>query len=134
MEVKATLNKPYLEQERIEFIKEQNRRNGYEIRETDEQLQAWGYTAEEIAEQERQRINMLSLTKREVFLALYRDKGITPDQLKAQIQDVEALIEFEYAESYFRGNPLINSIGAMLGYTSKQLDYLFENKCFPTEE
>ena len=134
MEVKAILNKPYSEQQRIEFIKEQNRRNGYEIRETSEQLQAWGYTTEEITEQERQRLDMLSLTKREVFLALYRDKGITPDQLKAQIQDVEALIEFEYAESYFRGNPLINSIGAMLGYTSEQLDYLFENKCFPTEE
>ena len=134
MEIKATLNKPYSEQQRIDFLIVNNRRLNYEIRETETALQAWGLTQEEIAEQERQRINMLSLTKREVFLALYRDKGITPDQLKAQIQDVEALIEFEYAESYFRGNPLINSIGAMLGYTSEQLDYLFENKCFPTEE
>ena len=125
MEIKATLNKPYSEQQRIDFLIVNNRRLNYEIRETETALQAWGLTQEEIAEQERQRINMLSLTKREVFLALYRDKGITPDQLKAQIQDVEALIEFEYAESYFRGNPLINSIGAMLGYTSEQ--FVFKN-------
>ena len=50
---------------------------------------------QEEAEKERARINMLSLTKREVFLALYRDKGITPEQLRAQIQDTEALIEFD---------------------------------------
>ena len=84
-------------------------------------------------EAERQRLDMLSLTKREVFLALYRDKGITPEQLRAQIQSTEALIEFDYAELYYRGNPLINSIGALLGYTSEQLDYLFINKEFPND-
>lgn len=84
-------------------------------------------------EAERQRLDMLSLTKREVFLALYRDKGITPEQLRAQIQSTEALIEFDYAELYYRGNPLINSIGTMLGYTSEQLDYLFINKEFPND-
>ena len=88
---------------------------------------------EEEAEKERERINMLSLTKREVFLALYKDKGITPNQLRAQITDIEAQIEFDYAEKYFRGNPLINSIGALLGYTQTELDYLFVNKEFPHE-
>lgn len=86
---------------------------------------------EEEAQKERQRLDMLSLTKREVFLALYKDKGITPDQLRAQIQDTEALIEFDYANDYYRGNPLINGIGAMLGYTPEELDYLFEYKDFP---
>ena len=57
------------------------------------------------AQQERERLNQLSLTKREVFLALYKDKGITPEQIKAQITNPEALIEFEYANDYFRGNP-----------------------------
>lgn len=84
-------------------------------------------------EAERQRLDMLSLTKREVFLALYHDKGITPEQLRAQIQSTEALIEFDYAELYYRGNPLINSIGALLGYTPEQLDYLFINKEFPDD-
>lgn len=85
----------------------------------------------EKAEAERKRLDMLSLTKREVFLALYHDKGITPEQIRAQITDTEALIEFDYANDYYRGNPLINSIGALLGYTPFDLDYLFLNKEFP---
>lgn len=87
---------------------------------------------EEQAEKEKERIAALSLTKREVFLALYRAAGITPDMIKAQIGDnIEALIEFEYAEKYYRFNPLINSIGALLGYSPEDLDYLFINKELP---
>lgn len=56
MEIKAYLNKPYEEQERVDFIIEQNHNKGYEIKETEEQLQAWGYTEEEKAEQERERL------------------------------------------------------------------------------
>lgn len=85
----------------------------------------------ETEEEKRARLNMLSLTKREVFLALYKAKGLTPDQLKTQITDPEALIEFEYANDYYRGNPLINQIGAMLGYSGDDLDYLFVNKELP---
>lgn len=94
-------------------------------------------------EEKRQQLDLLSLTKREVFLALLDDKGITPEQLRSQITNERAKIEFDYAESYFRGNPLINSIGAMLGYTTEQLDCLFKYKSFtpppepepePTEE
>ena len=134
MEIKATLNKPYTRIQRLNFIVEQNYNLGYEIKETETALEAWGYTEEEKQQQERERINRLSLTKREVFLALYHDKGITPEQLKAQIQDPEALIEFEYATDYYRGNPLINQIGLMLGYTSEDLDYLFENKELPKRD
>jgi hypothetical protein len=89
---------------------------------------------EEEDQKERERIANLSLTKRDVFLALYKDKGITPEQIKAQIQDPEALIEFEYASSYYRGNPLIDAIGQALGYTKEQLDYLFEHKELPVGE
>ncbi len=80
---------------------------------------------------EREKLNKLSLTKREVFLALYQDKGLTPEQLRSNIKDAEALIEFDYANDYFRGNPLIDSIGATLGYSSADLDYLFLNKKLP---
>lgn len=90
---------------------------------------------EEQAQKEKERIAKLSLTKREVFLALYRAKQITPEMIKAQIgQNVEAMIEFEYAEKYYRFNPLIDTIGGMLGYTSEDLDYLFEHKEFPSQE
>lgn len=92
------------------------------------------YTPEEKEQQERERIANLSLTKRDVFLALYNDKGVTPEQIKAQITDPSALIEFEYASSYYRGNPLIDLIGTSLGYTSEQLDYLFEHKELPVGE
>lgn len=88
----------------------------------------------ELAKIERERLNMLSLTKREVFLALYKAKGITPEQLKAQIADPEALIEFEYANEYYRGNPLIDLIGQKLGYTENELDYLFENGELPEKD
>lgn len=86
----------------------------------------------EKAKQEAMRIAQLSLTKREVFLAIYQDKGITPEQIRAQITDQGALIEFDYAEKYYRGNPLIDLLGSALGYTKEQLDYLFEYKTFNT--
>lgn len=52
MEIKATLDKPYTDIQRMDFIVEQNHKNGYEIEETATQLVAKGYTAEEIAEQQ----------------------------------------------------------------------------------
>lgn len=75
---------------------------------------------------ERERIAKLKLTKREVFLGLFQAKGVTPDMLKAQITDPQALIEFEYANDYYRGNPLIDIVGATLGITPEQLDKFFE--------
>ena len=128
MEIKATLQKPYTENERLDFIVEQNHKNGYEIRETETSLEAWGYTEEEIQEQRKEQIAKLSMTKREMFLGLYQAKGITPDMLKAQITDPQAFIEFEYANDYYRGNPLIDVIGTQLGFTTEQLDKFFETK------
>ena len=90
-------------------------------------------TPEEIAILEQERIAKLSLTKREVLLALYDDKGVTPEQIKAQLNE-RGKIEFDYANEYFRGNPLIDALGLALGYTSEQLDYLFEHKEFPQNE
>lgn len=128
MEIKAELLKPYTEKERMDFIVEQNHHNGYEIRETDSALKAWGFTEEEKKVQERERLNLLSMTKREMFLGLYQAKGITPDMLKAQISDTSTLIELEYANDYYRGNPLIDVIGSQLGFTTEQLDKFFETK------
>lgn len=85
------------------------------------------YEAEQ-EQKERERIAKLSLTKREVFLGLYQAKGVTPDIIKAQITDPMALIEFEYANDYFRGNPLIDAVGAVLGITPQQLDCFFQTK------
>ena len=53
MEIKAELKQPYTEKERIDFIVEQNHKNGYTIEETDNALLAWGKSDEEILEQAR---------------------------------------------------------------------------------
>ena len=42
MEIKSTLQKPYTDIERADFIVENNHQKGYEIRETETELQAWG--------------------------------------------------------------------------------------------
>ncbi len=132
MEIKAILNKPYNSDEKIQFIIEQNHNRGYQLKETKDSLEAWGYTKEETEQFEKERIAQLSLSKREVFLAIYKDKGIPPYGIKEKITDLEELIEFEYATVYYRGNHLIDTVGKALGYTSEELDYLFENKKFNT--
>lgn len=106
---------------------------GLEIKEVEEGYVIYDFelmTVEEEeakeAQKERNRLDLLSLTKREVFLGLYQAKGITPEQIKAQISAPAALIEFEYANDYFRGNPLINTVGQALGITSDQLDKFFD--------
>ena len=95
------------------------------------------YEAKQAAK-EAERIARLSLTKREVFLGLYQALGVTPDMIKAQITDPAALIEFEYANDYFRGNPLIDVVGVALGLKPEQLDKFFDTKDYtyllPTTE
>ena len=54
MEIKATLDKPYTKEQKIDFIVEQNHNLGYEIRKGDNGLEAWGLTAEEQEQAEKQ--------------------------------------------------------------------------------
>lgn len=135
------LRQPYTKEQRMDFIVEYNHKQGLQIAQTDEAvyaLEAWEVLENGVvvdnreaweAEQElkeKERIAKLKLTKREVFLGLYQAKGVTPDMIKAQITDPAALIEFEYANDYYRGNPLIDIVGAQLGITPEQLDKFFK--------
>lgn len=89
------------------------------------------YAAEQAAK-EREQIMNLSLTKADVLLALYQDKGLSPDDIKAMLKDnIPALIKFDYASSYYRGDEVVIALGTQLGYSSDEMDYLFENKTFP---
>ena len=147
MEIKTTLNKPYTENEKIDFIVEQNHKNGYEIRETETALEAWGYTEGEKQEQERQRLDSLALTPSDVERALYYSPlQMDFDDLKALIVekapqiDLKGLaIEFR-ANNFYRGavdkngNRIIDMVGAILGYTPEDMDYLFEHKQLPVHE
>lgn len=143
MEIKAILEKPYTEEEKVEFIIEQNHNLGYEIRgEQPETLEAWGYTEEEKEAQERERLDMLTLTPADVERALYKAKQMDFEDLKALINqsltgiDTKALaIEFR-AKDFYRGamlgsGRLFDIVGALLGYTPDDMDYLFEHKELP---
>ena len=145
MELKAELLKPYTEEEKINFIVEQNHINNYDIEETEQALQAWGYTDEEQAQKERQRLDTLTLTPADVERALYKEKQMDFEDLKALISqqiptiDTKALsIEFR-AKDFYRGAMygdmrLFDVVGALLGYTPADMDYLFEHKELPIGE
>lgn len=138
MEIKATLNKPYTEKQKENFIVEQNHRQGYEIRETEEALEAWGYTEEEKEQQERVRIANLHLTRGDVFRGLLLAKGVTRTQLRAIIEQMPeetpeqkiakeyALIDFDEALDFYRGVALIDRVGEKLGITPEQMTKFFE--------
>ena len=140
------LTKPYTQGLRNKFIVKYNHNMGLRIEETPKAIYALeanevmqdghpivnpNYEQEQ-AQKERQRLDLLNLTKADVLLALYQDKGITPDDIKAMLKDnVPALIKFDYASSYYRGDEVVNALGLALGYSAEEMDYLFENKKFP---
>lgn len=94
---------------------------------------------------ERERLDALTLTPADVERALYKAKGMDFEDLKALIVqalptvDIKGLsIEFR-AKDFYRGAVangirLFDTVGALLGYTTADMDYLFENKELPTDE
>lgn len=93
---------------------------------------------EEKAQEEAERIAMLNLTAADVERAIYKAKGLDFDDVITLIQaqpltetgepliDIKALkIELK-ANNFYRGNPYINQVGTLLGFSSKQLDDFFE--------
>ena len=58
MELKATLEKPYTIEQRRDFVITQNHKLNYILKETTNALEAWGYTADEIAEFEKEHHNL----------------------------------------------------------------------------
>ena len=133
MEIKAELKKPYTENQRMNFIIEYSHKQGFEIRETEEEIQAWGYAEEEIALKEKERIAKLFLTGADVERGIYQARGIDFDDILDFVTinppaelDVKALkIELK-ANHFYRGNPYVDAVGALLGFTSEQLDKFFE--------
>ena len=145
MEIKATLQKPYTETQRMDFVVEYNHNQGYEIEETETELQALGYTEEELVLQDKERIAKLYLTGADVERGIYQAKGMDFDDIMAFVManppqgfDVKALkIELK-ANHFYRGNPYVNAVGALLGFTEEQLDKFFETNDYtcllPKEE
>lgn len=90
-------------------------------------------TDEEVAQKETERIALLKLTAADVERGIYQALGIDFDDVVAKVEqiqpeglDIKALkIELK-ANNFYRGNPYIDTIGTLLGLTSKQLDEFFE--------
>lgn len=93
---------------------------------------------EQKAQEEAQRVALLNLTGADVERAIYKAKGMDFDDiinfLEAQPLtedgtpqvDIKALkIELK-ANNFYRGNPYIDTVGTLLGFTKEQLDEFFE--------
>lgn len=127
MEIKARLSKPYSDEDRYNFIIEQNYNLQYEIKETETELQAWGYTEEEKEQQHEEFISHLKCTKRVLVLILQELGVITWAQLKEIINsNPQVELEWDLCVELERSNPLIDVVGNSLGLSSKQIDQIFK--------
>ena len=107
-------------------------------------------TDEEKDFEEKERIAKLNLTGADVERGIYQAKGMDFDDILAFVTanppqglDVKALkIELK-ANHFYRGNPYVSAVGALLGFTEEQLDKFFETNDYtvllppieePTEE
>ena len=103
MEIKATLNKPYTDSDKLRFIVEQNHQNGYEIKETETALEAWQYTDEELAEKEQERINNLTMTPLD-FIGVLQSLGLTLEQINAFLEsNLNIKMQLTYCNSVYCG-------------------------------
>ena len=103
MEIKATLQKPYTQDERIHFILEQNRENGYEIKETEQEIQAWGYAQAEIEEMEQERINNLTMTALD-FIGVLQGFGLTLEQINTYLENnLPVKMQLTYCQNVYCG-------------------------------
>ena len=99
---------------------------------------------EEEQEAEAERISNLSLTAADVERAIYKAKSIDFDDIVETVTamneagtadvDIKALkIELK-ANNFYRGNTYVETIGTLLGFSSDDLDYLFQNGELPSTE
>ena len=87
-------------------------------------------------QKERERLDNLSMTRGDVFEALILARGLTKPQIRAMIENTELdditkalyLNRFDEALDFYRGFPVFDMLGQVLGVTPKQLDDFFETK------
>lgn len=129
MEIKAELMMPYSEEQRLNFIINQNYNNGFEIRKTEKSLQAWGYTHEELKEQDKERIMMSNMTKLDFVNAL-ESLGVNyyAHIVPLLNSNLEAKKQWDLCERVYRFNPLLDELAKGFGITPDQLDKIFGGK------
>ena len=147
MEIKAELLKPYTEEERLDFTCEHQYNT--EFVETETELQVWGYTDEELAQQKHARIQELYMTRSDFFDSTIQAWGVGQDELLELIQrllsvmqlpDVQKLIainNFKNALNFYRKHDLFKilvsmpiqlseEIKAVITVTDEHLDRFFD--------
>ncbi len=88
-------------------------------------------TKTEFDKEKRKELDSLSLTRADVERAIYKVKEIDFEDILDLVKDnpqidLKALkIELK-ANNFYRGNPWINQIGALLGFNQTQLDNFFK--------
>lgn len=103
MEIKAQLNKPYNEKEKMDFIVEQNHKNGYTIKEADNALLAWGLSDDELEEKEQERIDRLTMTALD-FIGVLQNFGLTLEQINAYLEaNLNVKMKLTYCQNVYCG-------------------------------
>lgn len=98
MEIKAKLLKPYTEAQKLDFIVEQNHKQGFEIKETETALEAWGYTEEEKQAQAKEahkkelieELDVLDLKCIRALRAIQAGTGTAEDTAKLEALEAQA--------------------------------------------
>ena len=116
---------------------------GLEIKEVEEGYVIYDFelmTVEEMeekqAKKERERLDKLSMTRGDMFEALILAKGLGKVQIRAMIEQAELdtmtkalyLNRFDEALEFYRGYPIFDMLGKVLGITGDMLDKFFETK------
>ena len=91
---------------------------------------------EKQAQKERERLDKLSMTRGDVFEALILAKGLGKAQIRAMIEQAELdtvtkalyLNRFDEALEFYRGYPIFDMLGQVLGITTEMLDKFFDTK------
>lgn len=154
MEIKNKLNKPYTETQKLDFIVENNHNLGYEIRETETTLEAWGYTEEEKREQEEQkekeRIASLYMTRSDFFDGFILAFNLGQVELRAIVENIlnqinitpveikVALNNFDNALNFYRKHTLFTLLNNVEIPINKEMTLVFTSdiwdKFFDTKD
>ena len=106
MELKNSLAKPYTEEDRITFIVEQNHRNGYDIRETEEALEAWGQDANDILECKKASVRAVrDSLLRETDLFMIVDYPVSDDDRESYKAYRQYLRDYPAGDDWYESNP-----------------------------
>lgn len=115
MEIKATLNKPYTDRERSDFIVANNHMLGYEIKETETALEAWGLTEEEQKQADLENKQKSVRAVREQYFAEYVDwyqekpwklEEMSEEEIVEIKEYREYLKDYTKEENWWEKNPL----------------------------